>query len=357
MAAGIQWIVFSLSAVLLQANQVAAPKAARDPLSMGQVLVWMDGGTESLRVALLVELQSIDFVPTAEFLDSLRALHAKTALLEKLKNAKTVRSAADPTKEQAAYSHLLACLQKADSGTDAEAEKECSNAETEEPSTAQFALGLLAKRRGNAKGAVDFFKAAVKAAPRIPDNHNYLGLAFANVHDAEKAEAEYREAMRMDPDYETPVSNLANLFLKQGDFKSATRYARQAIAISSQDPYAHSSLGIALCKLGECSEGLEESRTAEKLDSENPEFHRSLAALLESNRDYNGALQEYRQVDRLRPEDVHVHKRMLIVLLGLGRKEEAAQECEKVRIWTHQKSCREVLQQLLAEGREAVDVR
>ena len=357
MPTGTQWIVFSVTAVLLQANHVATPEAVRDPLTMGQVLVWMDGGTESLRVAQLVERQGIDFVPTAKFLESLQALHAKTTLLEKLKNAKTVHAAADPAKEQSAYADLLACLQKVDSATDAEAETECSNAEAEEPSTAQFALGLLARRRGNAKDAVASFNAAVKAAPSIPDNHSYLGLAFAGVQDAEKAEAEYREAMRLDADYETPVSNLANLFLKQGDFGAATRYARQAIALSNEDPYAHSILGIALCKLGECREGLEELRTAEKLDSENSSFHRSLAAFLESNRDYNGALQEYRQADRLSPGDIHVHKRILIVLLGLGRKEEAAQECEKVRIWTHEKSCRDVLQQLLAEGGEKVGVR
>ena len=163
--------------------------------------------------------------------------------------------------------------------------------------------------------------------------------------------------MSLDSNYETPVGNLANLFLKQGEFEAATRYARQAIVISNEAPYAHSILGIALCKLGECREGLEELHTAEKLDSENPDFHRSIAALLESNRDYNGALQEYLQVDRLGPEDVHVHKRMLIVLLGPGRKGEAAQECEKVRAWTHQKSCKVVLQLLLTEGREEVGIR
>ena len=121
MAAGIQWIVFGLTAVLLQANQVATPKAARDPLTMGQVLVWMDGGAESLRVAQLVERQGIDFAPTAAFLNSLRTLHANKTLLEKLKNAEPVHSGTDPVKEQAAYSNLLACLQKADSATGAEA--------------------------------------------------------------------------------------------------------------------------------------------------------------------------------------------------------------------------------------------
>src|SRR5437660_4501261 len=76
-------------------------------------------------------------------------------------------------KEQAAYAELFTRLRKANSGADAEAERECLAAETDEPSTARFALGLLAKRRGKSSEARRSFSAAVEAAPTIPDNHNY----------------------------------------------------------------------------------------------------------------------------------------------------------------------------------------
>jgi len=111
-------------------------------------------------------------------LDSLKVLNAKPSLLEKLKRAKVAHSGVGSAEEQAAYAALFTCLRKANSGADAEAERECLAAETDEPSTARFARGLLAKRRGESSEARRFFSAAVEAAPTIPDNHNYLARHF-----------------------------------------------------------------------------------------------------------------------------------------------------------------------------------
>ncbi len=202
---------------------------------MGQVLAWMDGGAESLRVEQLLERQGVDFVPTAELLDSLKVLNAKPSLLEKLKSAKVAHSGVGSAKGQAAYAELFTCLRKANSGADAEAERECLAAETDEPSTARFARGLLAKRRGESSEARRFFSAAVEAAPTIPDNHNYLAQAFLKLGELDHAEAEYREAIRLDPAYETPVSNLADLYLAKNDPILAERYARQAITLMKED--------------------------------------------------------------------------------------------------------------------------
>jgi len=235
MTAPMRLLVLVLTAILPQGNQDATPKEVRDPLTMGQVLVWMDGGVESLRVEQLVARQGVDFVPTAEFLDSLRVLNAKPSLLEKLKSARVAHSAAGSAKEQATYAALFTCLQKANSGADAAVERECSAAERDEPATARFALGLLAKRRGKPSEALRFFNAAVEAAPTIPDNHGYLASAFQKLGQLDRAEAEYREAIRLDPAYETPVSNLADLYLAKNDPILAERYARQAITLMKED--------------------------------------------------------------------------------------------------------------------------
>src|SRR5258708_5137207 len=101
----------------------------RDPLTMGQVLAWMDGGAESLRVEQLVQRRGVDFVRTAEFLDSLKVLNAKSSRVEKLKSDRVAHSAAGSAKEQAAYAELFTCLQKTNSGAGAEAERECLAAE------------------------------------------------------------------------------------------------------------------------------------------------------------------------------------------------------------------------------------
>ncbi len=145
---------------------------------MGPVFVWMDGGTESLRVAELVECQGIDFVPTTEFLDSPETLPAKKQLMDDLKQARVVLSTGDVAKKQAACAALLACEQDNASGEYAEGDRECTKAEPVEISTASFALGALAPHCQNWSEAVRLFEVAVRASPVTPDNHNQLGVAF-----------------------------------------------------------------------------------------------------------------------------------------------------------------------------------
>ena len=343
MTAAIRLLVLVLTAILPQGNQDATPKEVRDPLTMGQVLVWMDGGVESLRVEQLVARQGVDFVPTAEFLDSLKVLNAKPSLLEKLKSARVAHSAAGSAKEQAAYAALFTCLQKANSGADAAPERECSAAERDEPATARFALGLLAKRRGNSSEALRSFRAAVEAAPTIPDNHNYLAWAYRKLGELDHAEAEYREAMRLDPAYETPVSNLADIYLAKNDPVQAERYARQAIVLMKEDAWAHNELGIALCKQQKFTECLAELREAEHLDPDDAFRHTQLGTMLWNTGKCSDAVHEFQQATKLDPSNSYTHIRLLTLLLQLGRKDEAQTECETIQGVIHtKKTCAEI---------------
>ena len=343
MTTPVRLLVLVLTAVFLHGNQDATPKAMRDPLTMGQVLAWMDGGAESLRVEQLVERQGVDFVPTTQLLDSLKVLNAKPSLLEKLKRAKVAHSGVGSGKEQAAYAELFTCLRKANSGADAEAERECLAAETDEPSTARFALGLLAKRRGKSSEARRFFSAAVEAAPTIPDNHNYLAWALRKLGELDHAEAEYREAIRLDPAYETPVSNLADLYLAKNDPILAERYARQAITLMKEDAYAHNELGMALCKQQKFDECLAELREAERLEPDNAFRHAQLGTILWNTGKCSDAVPEFQQATKLEPSNSYTHLRLLTLLLQLRRREDAQTECAAVQAVLHTtKTCAEI---------------
>jgi Flp pilus assembly protein TadD len=333
MTALIRSVTFLLVVIPLARGEdvLAAPRA---PLTMAQVLVWMDGGAESLRVAQLVERQGIDFAPDAELLSSLASMHAKTALLEKLKQAKIILIARDPAKEQAAYSQLLACLQKSSVGTNQSVENSCTKAETNEASTARFASGLLALHRRNLDEALRLFKAAVDADRKVPDLHNYLGLTYRDLHDLEEAEMELREAMRLDPEYETPVSNLAYLYLQRDDLVRAEEYARQAIGLMHEDASAHNNLGLALIKEQKASEGIQELFEAERLEPQVPFRHMQIAEVFVIAKKYEDALREYRQADALDPQNATIHQNILKMLVYLRRHDEAVSECESLNTLT-----------------------
>ena len=321
-------LVCIVAAVLLQAAQKPVQKDAAPPLTMGEVLVWMDTGAESVRVVQLVERQGIDFTPKAEFLEDLRRLHSKPALLEKLQNARPLGPSADPVFEQSAYSHLLACLQGAKTGASSDENKECLAAESGEPAAARFALGNRALLARQFTAAQELFKKAIEIAPLIPDNHNYLGLAFQRAGNLKVAEAEYREAMRLDPDYETPVSNLASVFLDLNDPERAESYARHAVVMPYSSAMAHHHLGLALIKQSKVHEGMAELFEAARLEPDSPFHHVQIAEMLLAGRVYELALQQYREAAALDPSDVQTHRRILQVLLVLRRGDEAMSECE-----------------------------
>jgi Flp pilus assembly protein TadD len=291
----------------------------------------MEGGTESLRVAQLIERQGIDFAPTDEFLDALKALHAKDRLLDDLKRAKILHPAGDAPTEQAAYAALLACEQADGSGQYTEGETQCSKAESAEASTAYFAQGLLAQHQQKWTEAVRFFKAAVQAGPLIPDNYNYLGIAFQDLGDLEQAEAECREAIRLDPEYETPVNNLAYIYLVKKDASQAERYARQAIGLMGNDASAHWNLGLALFKEGKPSDGLQELLEAEKLEPEASFRHKQIGDAYVSLERYEDALAEYRKAVVLDPQNAEIHGDILKMLLVLNRRDDAITECEMLK--------------------------
>ncbi len=72
MTTPVRLLVLVLTAVFLHGNQDATPKAMRDPLTMGQVLVWMDGVVESLRVEQLVERQGAPFLAITSLWPTMR---------------------------------------------------------------------------------------------------------------------------------------------------------------------------------------------------------------------------------------------------------------------------------------------
>lgn len=336
-------LMLSLIVLLTRQNGVASEMP---PLTMGQVLVWMDSGEESSRVAQLVERQGVDFTPTPEFIEQLRRLHGKPALLDKLQGSVAKRPSSDSGNEQNVYLHLWHCLQTPASSPSSVEEAECHSAESSEPSTAFFALGRRALSVKQYPAAQQFFRQAIAAAPSLPENHNYLGLALQRAGDHQAAEAAYREAIRLDPDYETPLCNLASLFLALNDPQRAESYARHAAVMPHSSAMAHHELGLALLRQSKAREGMAELRESVRLEPNSAFFHVQLAEMLLAGRAYELALPEFQEASRLDPGNVGTRERIFGLFLALGRKEEALSECEtlsKLGALKEGKSCKDLV--------------
>lgn len=92
-----------------------------------------------------------------------------------------------------------------------------------------------------------------RAALQIKQNSTLcsnLGLVLERLGKPDESVEAYRQAIRLDPSNVYPVNNLAQRFIRMGDYVQGLEYARQAIGINSKLPQALSAMAICSYMLG-----------------------------------------------------------------------------------------------------------
>src|SRR5579859_5038205 len=153
------------------------------------------------------------------------------------------------------------------------------------------------------------------AGPRA-NAHFDRGFALYEKGDHDGAIAEYREAIRLRPDYAEAHYNLGIALSGKGDLDGAIGEYRQAIRLKPEDATAHYNLGTALWGKGDRDGAIGEYRQAIRLKPEDAEAHDNLGAALHGTGDDEGAIAEYRQAIRLKPEDAEAHMGLGVALQG-----------------------------------------
>ena len=298
------------------------------PLDRARVLIWMDFGDESGRVIQLIGRVGIDFQPTPEYLQLLKDSGASAAQIDSVTHAKTT-PAATASMSDVAFGHLSGCTILAHKKQFAEAQKECSAATSEEPSVTYFALGKVLIKAGNAAAALDALRSAQIADPGIPETANYVGVVM-QIKDLDDAMKEYKQAIKLDPDYETPHSNLAVGLVQKGDLKGAEREAREALRIAPNSASAHNNLAGVYFKQKKMNDAVSEMRKAEELDPDWGFRHANLAALLDLTGDHAAAATEYERAVALEPDNTNFHGGLIRALAEKNDTGALLTECDAV---------------------------
>jgi tetratricopeptide (TPR) repeat protein len=120
------------------------------------------------------------------------------------------------------------------------------------------------------------FRALVDRFPDAPNVHYAYG-AFLLQSDSDKALAEFRREIAVNPQSAYPHLEIAFELLRRGDARAAAASAREAVRLEPQSPAARNALGRALVELGDLQAAIEELQTAVKLAPGSPEMHFALA--------------------------------------------------------------------------------
>ncbi|MBO0736770.1 MAG: tetratricopeptide repeat protein [Alphaproteobacteria bacterium] len=188
---------------------------------------------------------------------------------------------------------------------------------------AHNSLGIALRALGRLAEAEASYREAVQLRPNYPEAHSNLGNALRALGRPGEAEASYREALRLRPNYPEAYYNLGAALIDLGRLVEAEASYREALRLSPNYPEAHSNLGHALCDLGRPAEAEASCREALRLRPNNPQAHNNLGVALNDLSRAAEAEASYREALRLRPNYPEVHSNLGSALYALGRLTEA----------------------------------
>src|SRR5882762_4342300 len=146
-----------------------------------------------------------------------------------------------------------------------------------------------------------------RIALRNPELHFQNGERLRAQKNFDSALAEYREAIRLKPDYAAAHFGLGITFRDKGDLADAAAEFREVIRESPNDIGAHNALGLTLFRKGDFDRAIAEYREAARLNPQDAEAHYLLASALDKRGDHGGAIAEYRETLRLKPDFARDH--------------------------------------------------
>jgi tetratricopeptide (TPR) repeat protein len=131
-------------------------------------------------------------------------------------------------------------------------------------------------------GAIEQFRAAVKADPKFPDVHFGLGYLLWTQNQFDEAAKEFQAELDNVPEHPQALAFLADADMQIGKSDQALALIEKSIRIDPRLERAHLDLGILYSDGGRRDEALKEFEIAERLAPEDPNVHWRLARLYQS---------------------------------------------------------------------------
>ena len=153
------------------------------------------------------------------------------------------------------------------------------NAESAE---ADMLAGEALDQMQNHQGALDQFRAAVKADPKAPNAHFFLGYMLWTDNEFEEAAKEFQAELVNVPDSAQALAYLADANIHLGKPDEALPLAEKAVQIDPGGVKAHVVLGILYADRGRQDDALKEFKTAIKLAPDYQDPHWRLARLYQA---------------------------------------------------------------------------
>src|SRR5277367_2092858 len=157
--------------------------------------------------------------------------------------------------------------------------------------------------------AIDQYEQIVKIEPDNVDDHLLLGRLYRLNHDLQKAEGEFKIAVKLQPDSEEAATTLAYLYNEEGDTARATQ-TLNSVPDAARSARLYSALGYTYEQQKDYKQAISAYRKATELDRDNLDAVRGLAENLMNDGQTEAALEQYKVIAEANPEDAQTYVRM-----------------------------------------------
>jgi tetratricopeptide (TPR) repeat protein len=190
-------------------------------------------------------------------------------------------------------------------------------------------LGFYQSGLGKTAEAMENYRQSLKINPQYEDALNNLGYAFANQKKYTEAIQFYEAALRVRPKQTEVHNNLGNALSEIGRLDDAISQYRFVLEQKPTHADAHNNLGIALAMQGKLDEAIDHFHAAIRAKPSYASAHGNLGNALAAQRKFDQATMEYLEALRLQPNDPQSHNNLGNVLLEQGRLTEAVAHYEQ----------------------------
>jgi tetratricopeptide (TPR) repeat protein len=341
------------------------PRAQQKPFTQEQVVSMVRAGLGDESGARLIEQRGIDFAPSEDFVQTLKAAGASEAFLKALRPAKPPEpaSAKKPLNQVQVFallvgqvsSHRVAMLVQ-ERGIDFEPTDDylqevrlaggedelisaLKSAKVSKPVTVDpvvqarqaeirrhVARGAELEQNGQYAQAEQEYRAALLLDSQNADIYASLAYILGQQNKSDDAAAAAREALRLNPSDDMAHVNLGVALGDKGDWDAEISEEVEALRLNPNNDMAHVNLGFALAKKGDWDRVIAEEREALRLSPNNALAHRDLGSALGEKGDVDGAMAQCREALRLNPNDDMAHFGLGIALERKGDRQGSLEE-------------------------------
>lgn len=160
----------------------------------------------------------------------------------------------------------------------------------EAPGVRLYNAGAEHFKRKELDQAIDCFKRAAEADPKLYRAWAYLGMAYAQQGQLDPAIEAYRKCIDIAPEYHKAFNNVGELYRRKGLLDYAAMVFKMATEIEPKVSHYFYNLGITYFEIGMYNQAEEAFSKAVALDGNDYEYATELAQVQFTQKNYEAAL-------------------------------------------------------------------